>query len=43
MTLVRRLRQIQARIAAPSERKVVIGPDLKSCLPRLPAREPAGY
>jgi hypothetical protein len=42
MTLVRRLRQIQARIAAPSERKVVIGPDLKNCLPRLPAREPAG-
>jgi hypothetical protein len=39
MISVRRLRQIQARIAAPSERKVVIGKDLATCLPRLPTVE----
>jgi hypothetical protein len=39
MNSVRRLRQIQARIAAPSERKVVIGKDLATCLPRLPTVE----
>jgi hypothetical protein len=36
MVSARTLRQIQTRIAAPSERKVVIGKDLATCLPRLP-------
>jgi hypothetical protein len=36
MVLARRLRQIQARIAGSTERKVVIGHDLAICLPRLP-------
>jgi hypothetical protein len=35
--MVRRLRQIQARLAAPSERKVVVGKPLARCLPRLPS------
>ena len=39
MASVRRLRQVQSRIAAPSERKVVIGRDLATCLPRLPTVE----
>jgi hypothetical protein len=39
MVSARRLRQVQARIAAPSERKVVVGKDLGTCLPRLPATE----
>jgi hypothetical protein len=34
--MVRRLRQIQARLAAPSERKVVVGKPLARCRPRLP-------
>ena len=39
MASVRRLRQVQARIAAPTERKVVIGRDSATCLPRLPTPE----